>query len=97
MSQGGEAGSDAIQVGRIAVRHGDAGAVGRRPQGSTIIERPWLARSSLWTPHWAGASTKAWFSMARARSSTSQWSLPVSRANALGTAIQRTPRSAMAR
>ena len=49
------------------------------PQGSTISERPWLARGLAVAPHCAGASTKAWFSIARARSSTSQWSLPVSR------------------
>ena len=37
-------------------------------------------------------STKAWFSIARARSSTSQWSRPVSSVNAAGTVITRAPR-----
>ena len=36
-------------------------------------------------PPCAAASTNAWFSMARARSSTSQWALPVVQVNAAGT------------
>ena len=62
-----------------------------------MSERPWLARSGLWRPHCAGATTKAWFSIARARSSTSQWSLPVSRAKAAGTQSRLAPWAAWAR
>src|SRR5262245_8320756 len=67
------------------------------PHGSTISARPWLARSAECCPHCAGAITKHWFSIARARSSTSQWSRPVSRANALGTSRKRAPRALCAR
>ena len=41
----------------------------------------------------SAATTKAWFSIARARSSTSQWSRPVSRVKAAGTVSSRAPRS----
>ena len=67
---------------RGARRAGRRARASTRPHGSTISERPWLVRRPGVSPHCAGASTKHWFSIARARSSTSQWSRPVSRAKA---------------
>ena len=44
-----------------------------------------------------GGEQKTWFSIARARSSTSQWSRPVAVVKAEGTAIRRAPRRARIR
>ena len=46
------------------------------PHGSTIDERPKLCRPGSVSPICAAAATKHWFSTARARRSSSQWSLP---------------------
>ncbi len=43
-------------------------------------------------PIWSAATTKAWFSIARARTSVSQWAVPVARVNADGTTSTRAPR-----
>src|SRR5262249_12298332 len=43
------------------------------PQGSTISERPPERWPGGWGPIWLGAITKHWFSIARARTRTSQW------------------------
>ena len=58
---------------------------GPRPTGrrSSSVRRSGSAAAPR--PTWFGAMTKAWFSIARARSRTSQWSLPVSRVKADGT------------
>ncbi len=45
-------------------------------------------------PTWLAATTKAWFSIARARSRTSQWSRVVGEVNAAGTASTRAPSTA---
>ena len=54
--------------------------VGRRGQylapGSTIIDPPKLTLSGGCGPTWSAATTKAWFSIARARISTSQCARP---------------------
>jgi hypothetical protein len=47
------------------------------PQGSMTMLWPQVRRPFSCVPPWALAITKAWFSMARARSSTSQWACPV--------------------
>ena len=44
------------------------------------------------TPRWFGAITNTWFSMARARSSGSQWSLPVAAVKADGSTTVFAPR-----
>src|ERR1700710_132935 len=56
------------------------------PQGSTIIACPqgWARPPSSCRPCCAGAITQHWVSMARARSSGSQWSLPVASVKAEG-------------
>jgi len=51
-------------------------------------------RLGLWTPCCAAATTNTWFSMARARSSTCQWSFPVGTVNAAGTTTMRAPAAA---
>ena len=59
-----------------------------RPHGSTAIELPYERRpfsGSPNGPHCPGATTKHWFSIARARRSTSQWSVPVACWNCAGT------------
>ena len=56
-----------------------------RPHGSMISERPPARWPGGWAPIWLGAITKHWFSIARARSSTSQWSRVVASVNAAGT------------
>ena len=61
------------------------------PHGSMIMLRPYEAVPSSWVPHWPAASTKTWFSMARARSRTSQWSRPVATVNAAGTTTTSAP------
>src|SRR3989442_3639656 len=55
------------------------------PQGSTTMLWPWVSRPFGCLPPWAGASTQARFSMARARSSVSQCARPVVAVNAEGT------------
>ena len=67
------------------------------PQGSTIAEWPKESKCGGAVPTWLGARTKAWFSIARARSSTSQWSRPVAAVKAEGTASRRAPRRARIR
>ena len=42
-----------------------------------IMLCPWVSVPSSWRPCWPAATTKAWFSMARARRRGSQWSRPV--------------------
>ena len=49
------------------------------------------------SPNWSAAITKAWFSIARARSSTSQCASPVTRVKFAGTVIARAPRIAWIR
>ena len=61
------------------------------PHGSTIIERPPERMPGACSPTWLAATTNAWSSIARARSSTSQWSRVVASVNAAGTAITRAP------
>ena len=69
-----------------------------RPHGSTIIECPQAGIApGPPAPQPAAAITQAPFSMARARSSTSQWSRPVRSVNTAGTAITAAPASASAR
>ena len=48
-------------------------------------------------PIWSAAITNAWFSIARARTSVSQWAAPVTLVKAAGTMITRAPRSARIR
>ena len=67
------------------------------PQGSTIAEWPKESKCGGASPAWLGARTKTWFSIARARSSTSQWSRPVVGVKAEGTVISRAPRRARIR
>src|SRR5215212_2632236 len=58
------------------------------PHGSTIMLWPYDRRfdpSCPYAPHWPGATTKHWFSIARARSSTSQCAVPVVCWNCAGT------------
>ena len=67
------------------------------PHGSTIIERPperWLGGCS---PIWLAAITNAWFSIARARTSGSQWSRVVGTVKAAGTVRIRAPSTASSR
>ena len=61
------------------------------PQGPTIIEWPWAVNEAESAPTWSAAITKTWFSMARARSRTSQWARPVAAAKAEGTTMTRAP------
>ena len=58
------------------------------PQGSTIIEWPWVRRPFACSPPCAGAITHAWFSTARARSRISQWAAPVVAVKAEGTVMR---------
>ncbi len=67
------------------------------PHGSTIRERPPDRLPPGCSPIWLGATTKHWFSIARARSSGSQWSRVVGSVNALGTVMISAPRSARIR
>ena len=62
------------------------------PHGSTIIERPPVRMPGAGSPTWLAAITKHWFSIARARSSTSQWSRVVVSVNAAGTVSTVAPR-----
>ena len=55
------------------------------PHGSTIIERPPECWPPGCAPTWLAAITNAWFSIARARSSVSQWSRVVASVKAAGT------------
>ena len=80
-----EVGDDeALAVGRLREHDRPTGrrsSSGRRSRSAAAPRRPgWRA------------TTNAWFSIARARSSTSQWSLPVSSVNAEGTVITVAPR-----
>ena len=59
--------------------------------------RPWDSVPSSWRPYWPAAITKAWFSIARARRSGSQWSCPVTAVKAAGTTIISAPPSARRR
>ena len=68
-----------------------------RPQGSTIIERPPERSPSACSPTWLAATTKHWSSIARARTSTSQWSRVVASVKAAGTVMMRAPRMARIR
>src|SRR3989441_5495848 len=64
------------------------------PQGSTMQACPQANRFSFagpMRPTCAGASTYAWFSMARARSRTSQCAFPVYAVNAAGTQSRSAP------
>jgi hypothetical protein len=67
------------------------------PHGSTIIERPPVRRPGACRPTWLAATTKPWFSIARARRRTSQWSRVVGSVNADGTAVTRAPSTARRR
>src|SRR3954447_5455804 len=63
-----------------------SGATARTsPHGSMIMLRPPDRLPGGCSPIWLGAMTKAWFSIARARSRTSQWSRVVASVNAAGT------------
>ena len=53
--------------------------------------RPWETVPSSCSPNWFAAMTNAWFSIARARRSGSQWSFPVAAVNAEGTTITSAP------
>ena len=64
------------------------------PHGSTIMLSPKQSRPGRCSPTWSGATTKHPFSMALARSSTSQCAAPVCAVNAAGTQRIRAPRSA---
>ena len=67
------------------------------PHGSTIIERPPVRIPGAGSPTWLAAITKHWFSIARARSRTSQWSRVVVSVNAAGTVSTFAPRTARMR
>ena len=73
------------------------------PHGSTIIERPpersaaARALAGACSPIWLAATTNAWFSIARARRRTSQWSRVVGTVKAAGTVRIRAPRTARIR
>ena len=64
------------------------------PHGLTIIERPPVRIPGAGSPTWFAATMKHWSSIARARSSTSQWSRVVVAVNAAGTVITLAPRTA---
>src|SRR5262249_48404849 len=68
-----------------------------RPQGSTMREWPKVSRPFSCLPPCAAASTKAPFSIARARLSTCQCASPVCLVNAEGMARNEHPASASAR
>ena len=69
-----------------------------RPHGSTTIECPQAGIApGPPVPQPAAAITHAPFSIARARSRTSQWSRPVRSVNTAGTASTPAPASARAR
>ena len=61
------------------------------PHGSTIIERPPDASAGRVLADLVGGDTKHWFSIARARSRTSQWSRVVGTVKAAGTVRMRAP------
>ena len=80
------------------MKHSVSGAcASTTPHGSTIIERPCHWSFGVLAPRWSGAITNTWFSIARARSSGSQWSLPVGAVNADGSVTTFAPRSAWIR
>ena len=101
--------ADAGHPVEVDLGQGEAGAVGRpwRPAMPPGIDdhrvAPAVARGppSSCRPCWAGASTQHWVSMARARSSGSQWSLPVvereGRGDAAGSRRRRRPAGGTAR
>src|SRR3954468_2378059 len=67
------------------------------PQGSTISERPPERMPPPASPTWLAAMTKAWSSIARARTRISQWSRVVASVKAAGTTMIRAPRAASSR
>ena len=93
--------ADLVHPREVEVGDGQPLAVRRLrqddPQGSMIMLRPWVSVPSSWRPCWPAATTKAWFSMARALRSGSQWSRPVTAVKAAGTTMISAPPSARRR
>src|SRR5207302_8045206 len=67
------------------------------PHGSAISERPYAGLPGSVSPVCAAAATKYWFSIARARNSTCQWSFPVGVVKCAGTVTSSAPSSARMR
>src|SRR5581483_6075209 len=67
------------------------------PHGSTISERPYAGFPRSVSPTCPAAATYSWFSIARARSSTCQWSRPVGVVKCAGTVTSSAPSSARIR
>jgi hypothetical protein len=94
--QGGDLPPGGRDAGEVEVDHGKAGRLAaqigqHRPPGSTASAWPHVSRPSAWGPPARAASTKAPVSMARARSSTSQWARPVGTVKAEGMKMRLTP------
>ena len=97
VGQDGDLTTDRGDAVRLHVRPDDADAVGAWattvPHGSMTIDRP-NAGEPGGPPICDGARTQAPFSIARARSSTSQWSRPVRSVKLAGTVRTSAPASA---
>ena len=85
-----ELGADPLERGSrssVARRRRPCRAPGRGPRPTdrrSSTARP-SGRPGGWRPIWLAATTNAWFSIARARSSVSQWSRVVASVKAAGT------------